>query len=56
MNRGNQPAPVTVLDRLSAILDTFKGPGRLTLSQVTRRTGLPRSSMHRMLEQLVSKR
>ncbi|MFB7860319.1 IclR family transcriptional regulator [Rhodococcus qingshengii] len=56
MNSGDLPAPVAVLDRLSIILDAFKGSGRLTLSQVTRRTGLPRSSVHRMLEQLVSKR
>jgi DNA-binding IclR family transcriptional regulator len=54
--RNNQVAPVTVLDRLSTILDVFERHGPLTLSQVTYRTGMPRSSVHRMLEQLTGKR
>lgn len=45
--------PSAVLDRVSLVLDAFEGPGRLTLAQVVRRTGLPRSSAHRMLERLV---
>ncbi|MFC7448445.1 IclR family transcriptional regulator [Rhodococcus daqingensis] len=45
--------PSAVLDRVSLVLDAFDGPGRLTLAQVVRRTGLPRSSAHRMLERLV---
>src|SRR5262249_9372738 len=44
--------PSAVIDRVSLVLDTFDGPGRLTLAQVVRRTGLPRSSAHRMLERL----
>jgi DNA-binding IclR family transcriptional regulator len=48
--------PSAVLDRISLILDAFDGPGRLTLAQVVRRTGLPRSSAHRMLERLVQLR
>ncbi|HZQ31958.1 MAG TPA: IclR family transcriptional regulator [Mycobacterium sp.] len=48
--------PTAVIDRISVVLDAFDGPGRLTLSQVVRRTGLPRSSAHRMLEQLVAVR
>ena len=43
-----EPAtPTAVIDRISLVLDTFDGPGRLTLAQIVRRTGLPRSSAHR---------
>jgi DNA-binding IclR family transcriptional regulator len=48
--------PSAVIDRISLVLDAFDGPGRLTLAQVVRRTGLPRSSAHRMLERLVQLR
>ena len=48
--------PSAVLDRVSLVLDAFDGAGRLTLVQIVRRTGLPRSSAHRMLERLVSMR
>ncbi len=48
--------PSAVIDRISLVLDTFDGPGRLTLAQIVRRTGLPRSSAHRMLERLVQLR
>lgn len=49
-----EPAtPTAVIDRISLVLDAFDGPGRLTLAQIVRRTGLPRSSAHRMLERLV---
>ncbi|MBI2700623.1 IclR family transcriptional regulator [Mycobacterium gordonae] len=48
--------PSAVIDRISLVLDAFDGPGRLTLAQVVRRTGLPRSSAHRMLERLVQVR
>lgn len=48
--------PTAVIDRISLVLDTFDGPGRLTLAQIVRRTGLPRSSAHRMLERLVQLR
>lgn len=48
--------PTAILERISLVLDAFDGPGRLTLAQVTRRTGLPRSSAHRMLERLVEMR
>ncbi|MGE0216779.1 IclR family transcriptional regulator [Mycolicibacterium sp.] len=54
-----QPAaetPSAVIDRVSLVLDAFDGPGRLTLAQIVRRTGLPRSSAHRMLERLVQLR
>lgn len=45
--------PSALIDRISLVLDAFEGPGRLTLAQIVRRTGLPRSSAHRMLERLV---
>lgn len=48
--------PVGVLDRLASIMDAFEVSGQLTLRQVSRITGLPRSSAHRMLEQLVAKK
>jgi DNA-binding IclR family transcriptional regulator len=48
--------PNAVIDRVSLVLDAFDGPGRLSLAQVVRRTGLPRSSAHRMLERLVQLR
>lgn len=48
--------PSAVIDRVSLVLDAFEGPGRLTLAQIVRRTGLPRSSAHRMLERLVKLR
>ena len=48
--------PSAVLDRVSLVLDAFDGVGRLTLAQIVRHTGLPRSSAHRMLERLVSMR
>lgn len=48
--------PSAVIDRVSLVLEAFDGPGRLTLAQLVRRTGLPRSSAHRMLERLVALR
>ncbi len=48
--------PSAVIDRMTLVLDSFDGPGRLTLAQIVRRTGLPRSSAHRMLERLVQLR
>ncbi|MEB3048248.1 IclR family transcriptional regulator [Mycolicibacter sp. MYC123] len=48
--------PTATIDRVSLVLDAFDGPGHLTLTQVVRRTGLPRSSAHRMLERLVQLR
>jgi DNA-binding IclR family transcriptional regulator len=48
--------PTAVIDRISLLLDAFDGPGRLTLAQIVRRTGLPRSSAHRMLERMVQLR
>lgn len=52
----DRTAPSAVLDRVGLVLDTFDGAGRLTLAQIVRRTGLPRSSAHRILDRLVSMR
>lgn len=48
--------PSNVIDRVSLVLEAFDGSGSLTLAQIVRRTGLPRSSAHRMLERLVNLR
>lgn len=55
-SRSPVETPSAVIDRVSLVLDAFDGPGRLTLAQIVRRTGLPRSSAHRMLERLVQLR
>lgn len=48
--------PSAVIDRVSLVLDVFEGSARLTLAEIVRRTGLPRSSAHRILERLVQLR
>ncbi|RVW07883.1 IclR family transcriptional regulator [Prescottella agglutinans] len=46
--------PVSLLERVTLILDTFDSPtSRLTLEEITRRTQLPRSTLHRILDKLV---
>lgn len=45
-----------MIERVASVLDALEGGDALTLSQVVRRTGLPRSSIHRILEQLVATR
>jgi DNA-binding IclR family transcriptional regulator len=55
-DRPESTTPSAVIDRVSLVLEAFDGPGRLTLAQIVRRTGLPRSSAHRMLERLVALR
>lgn len=42
-----------VIDRVAGLLDEFRDGNELTLSQLSSRTGLPRSSTHRLLTQLV---
>ncbi len=49
----SSPTPASMIDRIVTILDVFEGPRGLTLAQVVSRTGLPRSSAHRILEHLV---
>ncbi|GAA0957033.1 IclR family transcriptional regulator [Actinocorallia libanotica] len=53
---GDDPAPTSMIDRVVRVLDTFDGSAPLSLSQVVRRSGLPRSSVHRILERLVAVR
>lgn len=55
VDKAGEP-PSALIDRVSLVLDSFEGPGRMTLAEIVRRTGLPRSSAHRMLEQLVELR
>lgn len=46
--------PPSMVERMTLILDAFNAPGTcLTLEGISRRTGLPRSTAHRILEQLV---
>ena len=49
-------SPSATLDRLSLVLDAFDGRDSLSLAEVVLRTGLPRSSAHRMLDRLVALR
>ena len=53
-NNQNPGTPVSVVERISLVLESFNGTGPLTLAQVTQKTGLPRSSVHRLLEQLTA--
>ncbi|WP_040511346.1 IclR family transcriptional regulator [Gordonia soli] len=49
--------PAGMVDRVVLILDVFaRSSGRLTLGQITARSRLPRSSVHRILQQLVTAR
>ncbi|MBF6451176.1 IclR family transcriptional regulator [Nocardia elegans] len=45
--------PSNILDRLTLVLDAFDGRESLGLTDIVNRTGLPRSSAHRMLDRLV---
>lgn len=46
--------PPSMVERMTLILDAFESPSaRLTLEQVARDTHLPRSTAHRILDQLV---
>lgn len=46
-------SPIAVINRVNTLLDAFRGGEHFTLSTLARRTGLPRSSTHRLLGQLV---
>lgn len=52
MRNGDDFSPA-VIDRVAGLLDEFRDGNELTLSQLSCRTGLPRSSAHRLLSQLV---
>ena len=46
--------PPSMIERMTLILDAFDGrAARLTLEEVVCRTQLPRSTVHRILDQLV---
>ncbi|MGW5381253.1 IclR family transcriptional regulator [Nocardia sp. NPDC003963] len=45
--------PTAMIDRVASILECFVGQRPLTLAEVARRSGLPRSSAHRILQRLV---
>lgn len=48
---------MSMVERMTLVLDAFDAASpRLTLSELTDRTGLPRSTTHRILEQLVELR
>lgn len=54
MNTSNiEGIPVSVVERVSLVLEALSA-GPMTLAKVTTRTGLPRSSAHRLLEQLAN--
>ncbi|QNG17924.1 IclR family transcriptional regulator [Rhodococcus triatomae] len=49
-----QAVPASMVERMTLILDAFEGrASRLTLEEVACRSGLPRSTVHRILDQLV---
>ncbi|MDP5181911.1 IclR family transcriptional regulator [Blastococcus sp. BMG 814] len=51
---GRPELPPSMVERMTLILDAFEGRStRLTLEDVARRTHLPRSTAHRILDQLV---
>lgn len=51
---GQGGLPVSMVERMTLILDAFDGSSsRLALEDVSRRTHLPRSTVHRILDQLV---
>ncbi|MEV0074851.1 IclR family transcriptional regulator [Nocardia neocaledoniensis] len=46
--------PASMIERMTLILDTFDGPAPMrTLVDVADRTGLPRSSAHRIIDQMI---
>lgn len=46
--------PVSMIERMTLVLDAFDGASaRLTLQDIVDRSGLPRSTAHRILDQLV---
>lgn len=47
--------PPSMIDRMTLILESFDSRGALTLEEVTCRSGLPRSTVHRILDQLVGR-
>ncbi|WP_141576594.1 IclR family transcriptional regulator [Actinomadura sp. WMMA1423] len=54
--RTGSATPASMIDRVVCVIDAFDGPAHLSLAEVVRRTDLPRSSVHRILERLVAVR
>lgn len=54
MSTANDNRPQTVMGRVLLLLEPFRESAGLTLTELAARTGLPRSSAHRMLLQLVA--
>jgi DNA-binding IclR family transcriptional regulator len=51
---GQRMLPPSMVERMTLIMDSFERPQtRLTLEEVAQRTSLPRSTTHRILDQLV---
>lgn len=46
-------APTAMIDRVASLLESFVGQRPLTLAEIARRSNLPRSSAHRILQRLV---
>lgn len=54
LDGGRHQLPPSMVERMTLILDAFDGSSsRLALEDVARRTQLPRSTVHRILDQLV---
>ncbi|GAA1085916.1 MULTISPECIES: IclR family transcriptional regulator [Streptomyces violaceusniger group] len=52
---GREPAPRSVAGRVLSVLDAFAGERRrLTLSDISRRTGMPLATTHRLVGELLS--
>lgn len=52
-----QPDSLTgILDRVDTILDAIAAEGSLNLTQISKATSLPRTTVHRLLEQMVARR
>lgn len=53
----SEPSPVSMVDRVVLILEAFqRGSATLTLADISEETGLPRSSTHRIVQQLLHAR
>ncbi|MER6896346.1 helix-turn-helix domain-containing protein, partial [Amycolatopsis sp. NPDC000740] len=48
-----EEAPAAMIDRVASLLESFVGERPLTLAELARRSHVPRSSAHRILQRLV---